>query len=42
MKLLTTIAIKKQTRDKIASIGKKDQTFDQIIVELLKKWNEEN
>jgi hypothetical protein len=38
----TTIALKRQTKEELAKLGKKDQTFDQIIRELLKKWEEEN
>ena len=35
----TTIAITKSTRDAVAAIGSKDQSFDEIILELLEKWN---
>lgn len=35
--MITTISIEKITRDRLASLGTKDSTFDQIIVELLKK-----
>jgi len=35
----TTIAIRKETRDKLVSIARKDQTFEQIIRELLSKWD---
>jgi len=38
----TSIAITKETRDRLAALGKKDQNFEEIIQELLKKWNEEN
>jgi len=38
----TTIAIERETRDKLAALGKKDQNFEEIIKELLKKWNEES
>jgi len=38
----TTIAITKSTRDAVATIGSKDQTFDEIILELLEKWNEKS
>jgi hypothetical protein len=38
----TTIVLKKETRDSLAAIGGKDQSFDEIIRELLRKWNEEN
>lgn len=38
----TTIAISKIVRNQLASIGTKDSTFDDIIQELLKKWNDEN
>lgn len=34
---LTTIAIKKQTHNKLMEIGSKGQTFDEIINELLEK-----
>jgi len=36
----TTIAISKATRDEIASIGSKDQSFDEILQQILSKWNE--
>lgn len=38
----TSIAISKKTRDELAALGTKDQNFEEIIKELLKKWNEEN
>lgn len=38
----TSIAISKETRDQLATLGKKDQNFEEIIKELLRKWNEEN
>jgi len=34
---LTTIALSHETRDKLAAIGKKNQTFDEIVNELLEK-----
>jgi len=34
---MTTIRLQKSTRDKLASHGTKDSTFDQIILDLLKK-----
>jgi len=37
----TSIAITKETRDQLASLGTKDSNFEDIIKELLKKWNEE-
>ena len=36
----TTIAIQKETREKLAVIAKKDQTFDDIIKILISSWNE--
>jgi len=38
----STIRITKETRGKLASVGKKFQSYDQIIQELLSKWNDEN
>ncbi len=35
----TTIVISKQIRNQLAAIGTKDSTFDQIIQDLLAKWN---
>jgi len=35
----TTIAISKTTRNAIASIGSKDQSFEEILQKLLSKWN---
>jgi len=40
--MMTTITIQKETRNQLASIGSKDSTFDDIIQELIKKWNDEN
>lgn len=37
MSSLTTIALTHQTRDKLASLGRKGQTFDEIVNDLLKK-----
>ena len=34
----TTITIEKQTRDKLASLGNKDSTFDTIILSMIKKF----
>lgn len=31
----TTITLEKETRDRLASLGDKDSTFDQIITKLL-------
>lgn len=33
----TTILIKKDTREKLRDIGRKQQTYDEIVNELLKK-----
>ena len=38
----TSIAIQKETRDQLATVGSKDSTFDEIIQELIKSWNEKN
>lgn len=35
---MTSIAIKKETRNQLASLGTKDSTFDEIIRTLLKQW----
>ena len=35
----TTITLSKETRNKLATLGKKDQTFDQIISKLLEGEN---
>ena len=40
MESKTTIAISQSTRNEVASIGSKDQSFDDILKILLKKWNE--
>ena len=40
MMSMTSIAIHKETRNQLASLGNKDSTFDEIIQELLKKWND--
>jgi predicted CopG family antitoxin len=40
MILMTTITVSKETRDKLASIGTKDASFEDIILELLAKWRE--
>jgi len=37
---VTTVAIRKDTRKKLAAITHKDQTFDAIIAELIKSWHE--
>ena len=36
----TTISITKSTRDAVAAIGSKDQSFEEIVQALLEKWNE--
>jgi len=38
----TTIAIGKETKEKLAAIAKKGQSFEEIIQALLEKWNENN
>ena len=37
MKTITTISIEKKTKNKLESIGKKGQTFDEIVNVLLEK-----
>lgn len=38
MMAMTSIAIQKETRNQLASLGTKDSTFDEIIRTLLKQW----
>lgn len=38
----TCISVRKTIRDQLASLGNKDSTFDDIILKLIKKWNDEN
>ena len=38
----TTIVINKETRDGLKKIGQKGQTYDDLIQELIKKWNDEH
>ena len=38
----TSIAISKDLRNQLASIGTKDSTFNEIIQKLIKKWNDKN
>lgn len=38
----TSIAVSKTIRNQLASLGKKDSTFNEIIQKLIKKWNDEN
>ena len=38
----TSIAVSKTIRDQLALLGNKDSTFDVIIQQLIKKWNDEN
>lgn len=38
----TCIALKKETHAKLSSLGKKGQTFDQIITTLLQNMEDEN
>ena len=38
----TTIVINKETRDGLKKIGQKGQTYDDLIQELIKKWNDED
>jgi len=36
----TTIQISRVTRESLVSIGKKGETYEEIIRKLLSKWNE--
>lgn len=36
----TNVSITKDTRNELAKLGTKDSTFEDIIRELLRKWNE--
>ncbi len=38
----TTVSISKQTRHKLADIGNKDSTFDDIIQKLIQTWEINN
>jgi len=42
MKKYTTISIKPETRDSLASICDKDESFDRLIQQLIKSWNEKS
>ena len=39
---VTSIAIRKETRNHLASLGTKDSTFDEIIQKLITSWRETN
>lgn len=39
MTRITTISVTKPTRERLAALGTKDSTFDEIIQKLLEKWN---
>jgi len=39
---MTTISISKETRDRLAIIGTKDSTFDDIIKNLIKNWRNDS
>jgi len=38
MKDITTISIKKETREMLKEIGKKGETYDEIIRRLIELW----
>ena len=38
MKDMTTIPIKKETRDMLKELGKKGETYDEIIKRLIDLW----
>ena len=40
MESTTTIRIKRSTKQKLNEVGQKGMTYDDIINELLKKWDE--
>ena len=40
--VMTSIAIQKETRNQLASLGTKDSTFDEIIQDLISKIQEIN
>lgn len=39
---VTSIAIRKETRNHLASLGTKDSTFDEIIQKLITSWRATN
>lgn len=39
---ITTLRVSKSTRDKLAEFGKKNETYDDIVLRLLKKVFEED
>jgi hypothetical protein len=41
MENLTTIPLRKQTRDKLALLGNKHETYDDILVRILNKMSGE-
>ena len=42
MRSITSISLSKETRDKLVLLGKKNDTFDQIIIQLLETAKLEN
>ena len=42
MRNLTTISLKKDTKQKLVDLGKFGQTYDSIILELIKKGEEKS
>ena len=40
--MMTTIVVTKETRDNLKKLGQKGQTYDDLIQELIKEWNDEN
>jgi len=38
----TTVSIKPTTLDRLAEICKKNQSYDELIQELIKNWREDN
>lgn len=36
------IPVKRETKDDLDRLGNKGQTYDQLVVELIKKWRESN
>ena len=38
----TTIQLSKTTRDALAELGGKDDSFEDILIKLIRFWNEEH
>ena len=42
LKQVTCVRVSRTTRDKLAKLGNKDQTFDQILIGLIEKTSGES